>query len=121
MLYGRPGAFSNGSARENWFVFVIRQGSVFKCKEPPGVQTKRFKFFTLELPLPPREHRFPSLAGVSVGDVDFAEVDRKLFDGAVEMGSGRSASAATLCSFWMGIRSSSLRFIRVPKIVIVIG
>jgi hypothetical protein len=52
------------------------------------MQLKRFKFFALELGLPSSEHLSPSLAGVSVEDVVFAEVDNELFDGAVEMDRG---------------------------------
>ena len=85
MLYGRMG---EGSADKNWFVFVIREGSVFKCKKPSAVQMRRFSFYTLELPIPPREHHFPSRTGLSTDDVDVAEVEPTLFDEAVEMDRG---------------------------------
>lgn len=70
MLYGRLG---EGLAPKNWFVFVTREGSVFKCKKPFAMQMGKFALFALELKLPSRKHHFPSLTGVSVGDVDFAE------------------------------------------------
>jgi len=52
---------------------------------PSAIQMKRFKFFTLELPLPSREYHFPSPAGVSADDLEFSEVEPKIFDEAVEM------------------------------------
>lgn len=42
-------------------------------------------FYTLELNLPSHEQHFPSRTGVSV---DFAEVEPKLFDEAMEIDRG---------------------------------
>jgi hypothetical protein len=88
MLYGRLDFYRKGSVRENWFVFVIRKGSLFQCEIPSETQRRRFKFYTLELELPPGGHHFPSLAGVGVVEIDFAEVKPELFDEAVDMDRG---------------------------------
>jgi len=73
--------------RPNWFVFVIRKGSPFKCKTPSKAQMEKFKFFTLELSPPSGEYHFSSLAGVSADDLAFAGVQ---FDEAKEMDRDRS-------------------------------
>lgn len=79
---------NKGPRNENHFVFVIRKGSDFKCETHAATQMRRFKFFTLELALPSREHYFSSLAGAIVDDVGFAEVHPELFNSAVEMDQG---------------------------------
>ena len=71
-----------GEEREQWFVFVIRRGSTFRCTKPSATQTEKFRFFTLELESPNGEHHFPLLADVSVDGLGFAEVQ---FDDALEM------------------------------------
>jgi len=66
LLYGRLKKVSSPYL----FVFVIRKGSVFQCKEPSAKQMERFTFCTLELPLPSGEHQLPSMAVSSIDDLD---------------------------------------------------
>ena len=76
---------ANQPSREKWFVFVIREGSSFRCAKPSRMQMGRFKFFTLGLEPPDSEHLLSSLTGMSLDDLDFAAIPTKVFDEAVEM------------------------------------
>lgn len=87
MLNGRLGALdkANEPKREKWFVFVIREGSSFRCAKPSALQMKRFKFFTLELEPPNSEHLLSSPTGMSLDNLDFAAIPLEVFEEAVEM------------------------------------